>query len=228
MKIDFRRFTMVFVMSTIVFLFGSAPLVAQIKGGRGARQSTSSGISDRDWNQLLGALAREDWDLAVRMSDDLLKRLKIENDKKQVAQLRYFHLFALAGRLSRLLVGKNETAAGPAWEELENTAISYRGQELMMPARSFSISCAGKVNFVCPVRDDRRALRVSSTNINGDFILAFEYYSFVEDIDLRDLEARKVFLVGKLDKFEFNQDDSKPWIMRLFIKSTAARIAIGG
>jgi hypothetical protein len=219
---------MVCIASTIVFLFGSAPIAAQIKGGRGTRQSTSTEISDRDWNQLSGALAREDWDLAARTSDDLLRSLKIENDKKQVAQLRYLHLFALAGRISRLIVGKNETAAGPAWEELENTAVSYRGQELMMPARSFSISCAGKVNFVCPIRDDRRALRVSSTNINGDFILAFEYYSFVEDIDLRDFEARKVFLVGKLDRFEFNQDDSKPWIMRLFIKSSAARIAIGG
>lgn len=186
-----------------------------------------SEISDKDWGALAGALSREEWDNSVKLSTDLLAHLGTENEKKQLAQLRYLHIFSLAGRLNSLITGKNASAIEPARTDLSAATVRFTGQEMVMPLRSFAILCKGKVNFVCPVKDNASALRITATNKDGDAILSFDYVMFDDTVNLADLDGRKVFLGGTLDRAEFNDNASKPWIMRLFFKKGFARISVG-
>lgn len=212
----------------IAFLFQSG-VQAQTKTGPRTKSSAKTGpeISDRDWGRLAGALSREEWDNSIRLSSQYLSQLSGENDKKQMAQLRYLNLFALAGRLSALIAGRNLPAIEPAREDVETASRQFKGRELIAPPRTFSISCAGKLNFICAVKDNPKALRVTATNKNGDAILSFDYVLFGEEVKPYEMDGKRVFLGGLLDRVDVNPDIDKPWMMRLSLKNGSARIGIG-
>ncbi len=182
-------------------------------------------FSAKDWERLGGALAREDWSPAVAMSRDMLARLTRENDKRQLAQLRYLHVFALAGQTNAYISGGNGRGAAESWTTLDAVLKTLDGKEMVMPARAFESDCRNRVNFVCPVRGNQRALRVTSTTKEGDAILSFEYFSFDSEVPFSELERKKVFLGGILEKAEFNSDQNQPWIVRLFFRKAEAGVS---
>lgn len=200
---------------------------AQTRKPRSAAPAKVAEISDRDWGILSGAFDREEWQTAVRMSAEHIDRLETENGRKQLAQLRYLHLLALAGRTNSFISGKNEPAAAQSWLDLEAAVRRFKGSELVAPPRKFESDCAGKVNFVCPVRGDKKSLRVTATTKNADSILLFEYFLFEDELNHVSLEDKKLFLSGKLEKAEYNEDTAKPWIVRLFFRGSAAAFSTG-
>lgn len=199
---------------------------ATADSGKGTIRPVSE-ISAKDWGLLAGALSREDWSASIKLSSEYIRRLGTDNEKKQLAQLRYLHLFSLAGQLNSFIVGKNAPAIEPARQRLDEAATRFYLREIVMPPRASAPVCTGKVNFICPVRENTKALRVSATNKDGDAILSFDYVLFEDAVKFYDFEGKKAFLGGVLDRAEFNPDPSKPWVMRLFLKKGFARISVG-
>ena len=189
-----------------------------------AKQVTE--ISAADWSALAAALSKEDWTQAAQLAKQHLGLLRTDNERKQLAQLRYLYLFALAGKVQYYLGITNDLEAERSWTELDNAVGEFVGREIVLPPRPFSTSCEKRLNYVCPVKDTPNAFRTTATTKGGDFILSFDYVVFGSTVDMKDFDARATFLGGTLQRAEFNNDTSKPWIMRLFINRGFARINI--
>ncbi len=173
-------------------------------------------IAAADWKVLTDILRSEKWTRADALAADYLTKLPTENNERQLAQLRYFRLYALAGEIAAFHEAKSIVEENAAWATLDKTISEFNGQELVLPPHAFLADCREKVNFVCPVKDDDHALRVTATNKEGTAIHSFNYVSFDDKIVFDNFDGGKIFLGGKLRRAEFNQDLSKPWLMRLF------------
>lgn len=184
-------------------------------------------FSDAEWKVLTDALAAEDWNKSAATAAQYLEKLKVDNEKKQLAQLRYFYLYALAGKIL--------AAAAPAqvpvdseslWKELDAAIGSFSGKEFVLPPRNSLAECKNVLNYVCPVKDNDRAVRITATNKEGTEIHSFEYITFDEKVPFAQFADQQIFLGGRLKRAEFNQDMSKLWVMRLFFEKGFARVIV--
>ena len=176
-------------------------------------------ISDRDWSAIVSALEKEDWTQAALLSSLALGKLKTEKDKKQIARLRYFYLYASAGKAA---TGKM------SYSELETIARSFIGKEFLMPSRQFLADCKQKLNYICATKDNEKVLRVTATNKSGSAIHSFEYVNLAEKIDIDGSSGKAAFLGGILQKAEINLYKQNISILRLvfdkgFVNLTASR-----
>lgn len=170
-------------------------------------------FSENEWKLLSIALNKEDWQNAAFRAEQLLSRAAFDNEQKQLAQLRYLYLYALAGKVAELTDAKKDAATAQA--ELMKAAESLKGKEFVLPPRQFLSDCTNAVNYICPLKENAKALRVTATNKSATWIYSFDYVVFEDKIPLDELADRQIFLGGTLDKIEFNEDLSKPWLMRL-------------
>lgn len=185
-------------------------------------------ISDAEWTTLADALAAEDWDKSAPLALRFLNRIKVDNEKKQLAQLRYLYLYALAGKTFKLAAGQNTVAETVVREELIRAAARFTGREFVLPARKFLYDCKGVVNYICAVKSGGNKLfRTTATGRDGTEIHSFDYVSFDEEIDLKGFAENKTFLGGVLRRVEFNDDLKKPWVMRLIFEKGFVRVVVG-
>lgn len=192
-----------------------------------AAESDSPEISDKEWQIVVDFMRDENWDNAALFASRLIERTKIEDEKKQLARLRYFYLYSLAGKVIAASEAKKPSEEAAARNELERTAESFIGKEVLMPPRQFLADCRNYLNYICPVKDNANALRVTATNREATSIHSFEVVLFDDKIDLKEFVGKEMFLGGTLAKIEFNQDKSNLWIMRLFSVKGFARIVVG-
>lgn len=192
-------------------------------------KAAAAAISDADWKTLVDALAAENWDASASLAARLLARLKTENEKKQMARLRYFYLYALAGKIFKLAASKNAAAQEIlAWDEIKRASAQFFGKEFVLPPRRFSADCPpAALNFVCAVKNNEKAVRTVAINRTGTEIHSFDYVLFDEKIAYENFKDNKIFLGGVLRKTEFNEDLSKPWVMRLIFAKGFAQVAFG-
>ena len=175
-------------------------------------------ISDSEWKILTAALESENWEKSALLASQYLQKIKIDNEKKQLAQLRYFYLYALAGKILTFSSDKQTIEENAAWEELDKAVGSFIGKEFVLPPRRLLNDCKEVLNYICAVTGNDRALRVTATNRVGTAIHSFDYVAFDEKILSGEFAERETFLGGKLKTVEFNQDMSKPWVMRLIFE----------
>ena len=168
------------------------------------------------------ALQAEDWTKAATTAADYLAKLKADNDKKQLAQLRYLRLFALAGKILAIPVSVVPVNDDALWKELDDAASEFNGKEFVLPPHRFLSACVSgskrAANYICPVTDNARALRVTATNKEGTAIHSFDYVVFDDANALKNLPESELFLGGTLKRVEYNQDSTKPWVMRLIFE----------
>lgn len=168
-----------------------------------------------EWTKIVEAFNKEDWSQAAFLTQTALGKLKNDNDKKQLAQLRYFYLYALAGK-----------AAGDkiSYAELVKTANQFIGKEFLMPSRRFLNRCTAKVNYICPVAGNEKAVRVTATNKSGSAIHSFEYVKLSEKADVSVNEGKEAFLGGTLQQAELNLYKQDIWILRLIFDKGFANL----
>lgn len=176
--------------------------------------ATVSEIPETEWSEIAKALEAEDWDKANLLSSTALKRLKIDNEKKQLASLRYFYLYSLAGK-----VQQNKTT----YSEFEKISQAFIGKDFLMPSRQILNDCKEKVNYICPVKNDFGALRVTVTNKTGSNILFFEYVQLDEGPDFATVDKKNAFVSGKLTKIESSLKNNIR-LIRLFFEEGKAEI----
>jgi hypothetical protein len=178
----------------------------------------ATAFSEAEWKILTDAFQSEDWTKAAAIAAQYLSKLKSDNDKKQLAQLRYLRLYALAGKILAVS-GANIPADNDAlWKELDDAASEFNGREFVLPPRRHLSKCVRVANYICRVADNDRALRVTATNKAGTAIHSFDYIVFDAKSLPDNLPESELFLGGTLKRVEYNQDLSKPWVMRLIFE----------
>ncbi len=224
-----KKFILLILLFCCSASFGFAQKIVKIEKPilpNTASTSDSSQISDREWKIVNDYLQEENWQAGSALAARLLNRITADNDKKQIAQLRYIYLYSLAGKVVADSMKGNKVDETAARRELSEAAESLTGKELLMPARQFKSDCHQVLNYICTVKDDDNALRVTATNKEGTAIHSFETVLFDRKIDLKEFIGKNVFLGGTLAKVEFNENDSDLWIMRLFFVKGFARIVV--
>jgi hypothetical protein len=173
-------------------------------------------ITDAQWKILSYAWEAENWARTSSLATEYISRLAAENDKKQIARLRYIYLYSLAGMVAQRRI----TAA-----DLEQRGSALVGKEFVIPSRPVLTDCTGTVNSICPVKDNKRAVRITSTTKAATTILSFNYISFDKEPALQPLAGKQAFTGGTLKSMELNPDPAKPWIMRLFFGAGFINVA---
>ncbi len=189
-----------------------------------AAAKTIAQISETDWKTLADALAAEDWPKSAALAAAHLTILKTDNEKKQLARLRYIYLYALAGKILAFNAQKNFAEAEKAWTELDRAMEGFIGKEFLLPPRPLAEDCGGRLNYVCPVKDTPRAFRTTATNKEGNAIHSFDYVVFDQPVDVSAHREKETFLGGTLQKADYNEDRTKPWVLRLFFQKGFVRV----
>lgn len=205
------------------------PATAQAKAVQKKPSANAAAeIPDVEWKTLSYALAAEDWDKSAPLALRFLNRLKVDNEKKQLAQLRYLYLYALAGKVFNSTNQHNDAGENNAREELVRAAARFTGRDFVLPAREFLYDCKNVVNYICAAKNGGDKLfRTTATGKGGTEIHSFDYVSFDEAVDLKFFASNKIFLGGTLRAVEFNYDLKQPWVMRLVFNKGFVSSAVG-
>jgi hypothetical protein len=181
-------------------------------------------IPAADWGLLSEALQKENWNKSAELAWQYLQKLSTDNSQKQLAQLRYIYLFSLAGKILEFNKTGNATEAEKTWTELDRVLETFIGKEFLLTARPFSLECGKKLNYICQVKNQPNALRITATNQEGNAIHSFDYVLFDASVNLKDFDEKPAFVGGTLQKAEYNEDKSKPWVIRLFFNKGFVRV----
>lgn len=181
-------------------------------------------VPDADWKNLIDAVQVENWEKSVPLANQYLAQLKIENDKKQIARLRYILLYSLAGKIVKESLGNKSSNQAQTRTELEKTANEFLGKEFFMPSREISRDCEGKLNYICRSTQQPNILRVTATDHAGTAIYSFEYIRLKEYFNFLRNVGKEVILSGTLKKIEFNPNQSNVWIMRLIFENGTVNV----
>ncbi|MGI9035196.1 MAG: hypothetical protein ACR2GD_04050 [Pyrinomonadaceae bacterium] len=212
-----------FIFVFILFCLAAFPIFGQkrktiVKSA--PRKQTPAPVTEipaKDWDAITDALNREDWTQAALVSRIALGKLKSENNQKQLARLRYFYIYALAGKVAE---GKT------AYAELEKAANNFIGKEFMTPNRTILADCAGRVNYICAVKGDDQTLRVTATDKVATIHL-FEYVKLTEKFDVVNNNNQTASPDGILEKVESHLTKSNVRIMRLIFGQGFVQIVHG-
>jgi len=165
-------------------------------------------LTDKQWQDLFAALGSEDWNKAFQLSDGYLKFLKDDDSAKSIANLRYMHLLAAAGRVSE---------GNMTYDDFEKVANPLVGKKLVFPFRTISTACNGlEFNYICP-RDSKNKVMTTATNKTATTILAFEYTDLKADFDFERNDGQPGAVVGTVRSIVPNPNKSRALIMRIFI-----------
>ncbi len=187
---------------------------------------TVTEISDADWLALAAVIEKEDWKQAAALAAEHLQVLKTENEKKQVAQLRYIYLFSLAGQILAANTQGSALEGEKAWTELDRVMETLINKEFVLPPRPFTTDCEKKLNVICQVKDSPNAFRTTATNKEGSGIHSFDYVQFDELVSIKEFDGKETFIGGVLQRAEYNEDKTKPWVLRLFFKKGFVRVVV--
>ncbi|MBS1797548.1 MAG: hypothetical protein JSS81_27240 [Acidobacteria bacterium] len=190
------------------------------------QQTVWTEVPDAEWGALAKALADEDWNKAAALAARDLERLPADNDRKQLAQLRYMYLYAQTGRILDANARADATAAETAWNELDVMMANFIGKEFVLPPRRFVEDCDKKLNVICRVRDTPNAFRTTATNIEGNAIHSFDYVVFETPVDIKEFDEKPTFIGGILRKADYNEDKTKPWVLRLYFNKGFVRVVV--
>lgn len=198
--------------------------VVEPTAAKPARIKSLNEIPSADWKNLIDAVQAEDWEKSSLLADDYLSKLKLENNEKQMARLRYILLYALAGKVVEKSFSGKKFEEDKARVELEKRANEFLEKEFFMPSREIADECAGKLNYVCVSKQQKNVLRTTATNQAGTAIYSFEYVKLKENLSLGQSIGKQAILGGTLKKIEFNPNKSNVWIMRLFFEDGSLNV----
>lgn len=183
-------------------------------------------IPDREWGVMIDYLKSENWERSAFYATGLMRRLRTDNDKKQIAQLRYFYLYSLAGQILKFHDAGKKPQEEAAWLELDKAVTDFTGKEFILPAREYRSICNNNTGFICRVEKNEKAFRTAAINKEATAIHSFDYVLFDQKVDLTQYADKQFFLGGTLKRVEFNEDLSQPWVMYLIFEKGFVRVVV--
>lgn len=214
------------LLTANVFAQKSQTSVKMIPKNVPIQQKVLTEIPDADWNALVKSLDAEDWNKSAALAAQYLENLETDNDKKQLAQLRYIYIYSLTGKILDYNAQSNAIETEKTWDELDRIMATFIGKEFLLPPRRFVEDCDKKLNIICQVKDTPNAFRTTATNREGNAIHSFDYVVFDQAVDIKEFDEKPTFLGGILRKAEYNEDKSKPWVLRLYFNKGFIRVVV--
>ncbi len=213
-----------FCLSAVVCFSQKSKTLVNSNASKQAQVKVIVEVPDTDWRILIDAVQAENWEKSASLAGGYLTKIKTENNKKQIARLRYILLYALAGKIVEASFAGKKPEEAKARIELEKAANEFLEKEFFMPSRKISDNCEGRLNYVCRSKQQKNVLRVTATNQAGTAIYSFEYVRLKENFSITESIEKEVVLSGVLKKIEFNPNRSNVWIMRLFFENGSVNI----
>lgn len=222
-----KKFTLVVVFClSVSAAFGQKIIINPTESSQTISIPNVATVSENEWKVLTDSLTAENWDKSAFYASGLINRIKVDNDRKQIAQLRYFYLFSLAGKIHKAHDAGKKTDEEVAWKDLNKAAASLIGKEFVLPPREYRANCDKALNFICTVTDNEKAFRTTATNKEATAIHSFDYVIFDKKVELKEFADKQIFLGGTLKKVEFNEDMTKPWVMYLIFEKGFVRVVV--
>ena len=178
--------------------------------------SVSKALSEQEWEKLFSVLETEDWEKSAELSKQYLARLKTEDAQKSLARLRYMLLFSSAGKV---------TAGKMSYDELKKVADPLVGTEVQLPYGNILRDCRGNFGAVCLTSKGSFDVTVASANQNATNIHAFVYTDLSEGFDSDALPGKIGAVRGVVESIQYNPNQSKIWLMRVFLKDGSIVLA---
>ena len=176
----------------------------------------SQALSKQEWEKLFSALESEDWEKSAELSKQYLARQKTDDPEKSMARLRYMLLFSSAGKVA---------LGTMSYEDLQKVTAALVGQEVQLPYGKIMRDCRGNLGAICFTPGGSHDVTVGSGNKNGTYIHAFVYTDLREKFDY-DAHLGKIGTVrGIVESVQYNPNESKVWIMRVFLKDGSIVLA---
>jgi hypothetical protein len=213
-----------FCLSAVVCFSQKSKTPVKATASKPSQVKAIAEIPDTDWRTLVDAVQSENWGKSTSLADGYLTKIKTENNKKQIARLRYILLYALAGKIVEASFANKKADEAKARIELEKAANGFLEKEFFMPSREISDDCEGKLNYVCRSKQQKNVLRVTTTNQAGTAIYSFEYLRLKQNFSITGNIGKEVILSGVLRKIEFNPNKSNVWIMRLLFENGSINV----
>lgn len=213
-----------FCLSSVVCFSQKSKTSVPLNAVKPAQVKTIAEVPDADWRDLVDAVQSENWEKSAQLASEYLTKVKAENNKKQIARLRYILLYALAGKIVETSFAGKKAEEAKARVELEKAANEFLGKEFFMPSREVSDDCEGRLNYICRSKQQANVLRVTTTNQAGTAIHSFEYLRLKQNFSIAENIGKEVILSGVLRKIEFNPNKSNVWIMRLLFENGSVNI----
>lgn len=213
-----------FCLSAVICFSQKSKTPAKPNASKQAQVNLLKEIPEADWGILINVVQAENWEKSASLASGYLAKIKTENNKKQIARLRYILLYALAGKIVEASLANKKPEEVIARIELENAANGFLDKEFFMPSREISDDCEGKLNYVCRSKQQKNVLRVTATDRMGTAIYSFEYVRLKENFSPLKNIGKQAVLGGILNKIEFNPMKSNVWIMRLFFENGSVNV----
>lgn len=106
-----------------------------------------------------------------------------------------------------------------AYEELQRIADQFVGLEVQLPYGQILRKCRGNLRAICFSNTGNHDVTVASTNKKGTYIHALSIPicsgNLIMMLILKRLEQ---YAGGIVESIQFNPNQSKLWIMRVFLK----------
>jgi hypothetical protein len=213
-----------FCLSSVVCFSQKSKTPISSNAAKPAEVKTIAEIPETDWRDLVDAVQSENWEKSALLANGYLTKIKTENNKKQIARLRYILLYALAGKIIETSFAGKKAEETKARAEMEKAANGFLGKEFFMPSREISDDCEGRLNYICRSKQQANVLRVTTTNQAGTAIHSFEYLRLKQNFSISENIGKEVILSGVLRKIEFNPNKSNVWIMRLLFENGSVNV----
>jgi hypothetical protein len=165
-------------------------------------------LTEKQWDELVTALEKEDWVAAEKLSWDYLALVKTDDQAKTPARLRYMYLYSAAGKVA---------AGKMTYANLEKRIKDFAGKEIVFPYRRISNECHGSdSNTVCKGEDSKRLL-ITGTNRDFTTIHDFEYIRLKEAFDFEENDGKLAMIIGRIDSVSPNPNHSPMLILRIYV-----------
>ena len=213
-----------FCLSAVVCFSQNSKTSVGSNASKPAQVKAIAEIPETDWRTLVDAVQSENWEKSASLANAYLTKIKTENNKKQIARLRYILLYALAGKIVEASLANKKAEEAKARIELVKTANGFLEKDFFMPSREVLDNCDGRLNYVCRSKQQANVLRVTTTSQAGTAILSFEYLRLKQNFSITENIGKEVILSGVLRKIQFNPNRSNVWIMRLFFENGSVNV----
>jgi hypothetical protein len=169
----------------------------------------ATALSEKQWDDLVTALEKEDWVTAEKLSWNYLALVKTDDEAKTPGRLRYMYLYSAAGKVA---TGKMN------YDELAKRIKDFAGKEIVFPYRPVKKECQAGFdsNTVCKGNDNKRFF-ITGTNHDITTIHDFEYIQLKEDFDFEENDGKLATIIGRIDSIAPNPNRSRLLILRIYV-----------
>jgi hypothetical protein len=168
---------------------------------------------------VVNTIANQNYSEAAKKAEGYLQDSRGRLTETQKANLRYMHVYALAG----LVTQRKKTH-----EDVGKVLKSYEGLSLITQHLEITQGNAMPFNQIQEEQDDTDTLTITCANDAGVNIHCFVRAGLKERVDLKGLVGKRAFVCGRLAGFKLSDRDVVSWIMDLRLRDGFIKVLEDG